>query len=94
MKNTVICPVCGREYLPEEIYTKKSLYGSPKSVARNEYGKIIGFDGNTVNLDESYTCDSCNTFFRVSGKMVFNTSIAVNKQFEEEYTSKLTKASL
>ena len=94
MRNTIICPVCGREYLPEEIFTRKSMYGKPQHIVRNEYGKILSFEGSSAFLEETYMCDKCDAFFRVNGKMVFNSTVAVKPDVSDEYTSKLVKTTL
>ena len=94
MKNTVCCPVCGREYLPEEIFMKCDMYGKPEHIVRNEYGKIIEYEGKSITLDETYTCDNCGTYFRATGKINCITNVAVKPKFEDEYISKFARARL
>lgn len=94
MKNTVCCPVCGREYLPEEIFMRQDMYGNPKSIVRNDLGKIIEYEGKSATLEDTYTCDNCGTYFRAIGKINCISQIAIKPKFEDEYVSKFVRAKL
>lgn len=61
----IICPVCGRQYLPGEIYLPKNFLGQPKYVEKDCSGKIIFADGGDMCLKETYQCDKCDTTFEV-----------------------------
>lgn len=90
----IICPVCGREYLPEEIFVPSK----PSSIVRDNNGKIISYVGDSFSLEEQYCCDCCNTTFRVIGYTRFSTDVAPIVEskdiFNEEYTTKFQKMSL
>lgn len=96
MRSIIVCPVCGREYLPEEIFLKSEMYGNPKAIVRDdEDKKIIRYSGDSVNLYETYQCDKCDTLLRVTGRLNFMTDIISKKEdFSEEYVSKFKKVSL
>lgn len=85
------CPNCGYEYLPAEIYVPKPFVGSPKFIDRDENGKILSFENASMNTQEMYTCDKCNTTFKVNAKLVFITEADKLENFDEEYTSTLQK---
>ena len=94
MSQKIYCPTCGREYFPEEIFMRGDMYGNPHSIIRDENGKIIEYEGHSVNLNETYTCDKCNTFFRVVGKMDFKAFVTPISTFEDEYVSSYRRISL
>lgn len=85
----ITCPKCGREYLPAEIFIDKMFLGSPTDIDRDEHGKIISFNGKTMDLNESYICDTCNEKFKVSAKVSFKAFIDPKDQFNIEYVSPL-----
>lgn len=59
------CPTCGCEYLPAEIFLPNDFLGKPANIVKDSYGKIIGYNGSSMNDTESYKCDHCNTTFEV-----------------------------
>lgn len=67
------CPKCGREYLPAEVYYPKDFFGNPQDILRNNQGEIEDCLGSSLNTTEHYTCDSCNTCFKVTAKVSFKT---------------------
>lgn len=85
----IICPYCGREYLPSEIYIPNSFIGNANSVIRTNAGKIDTFFGNSMDLKEEYTCDKCNGKFDISARVSFFTK--KKESFNEEFSSKLNK---
>ena len=86
----IICPHCGREYLPSEIYLPNSFLGKANTVIRDIYGHIDTFFGKSMDLKETYVCDKCNKKFSVFAKVTFKTDI-VTDEFNEEYTSRINK---
>ena len=84
--NVIICPHCGREYLPSEIYIPKSFIGDARSIIRTNAGKIDTFFGNSMDLNEEYTCDKCLEKFKINAKVSFYTKAV--EPFSEEYCSK------
>lgn len=94
MSQKIYCPTCGREYFPEEIFMKGDMYGNPNSIIRDEQGKIIHYEGKSLNYNETYTCDKCDTFFRVVGKVDFKAFPAPSTKFDEDYVSSYKRISL
>lgn len=93
----IVCPCCGCEYIFAEIYTPKGLFGKPKEISRDYRGKILNISGELPDLTETYTCDKCDTTFKVKAYMNFNTSLITIKDttsFEEEFSTPLFKESL
>jgi uncharacterized C2H2 Zn-finger protein len=86
------CPKCGFEYLPEEVYFPDVLTGTARNIVRDELtGKIIYFDGESMNTHEEMTCDRCGCTFDVNGKINFVTKINVAHDFSEDYSTKIYK---
>ena len=83
------CPKCGREYLPAEIFVPHAFFGNPFDIVRDVYGKILDYDGTSIDAAETYTCDKCNTLFQVRAKMTFVVDNTVVGDMDEEYTSPL-----
>ena len=86
------CPKCGYEYLPAEIFVPKYYFGIPENIERNEQGKIVSYDGTSVDLFEKYTCDKCNTEFRVVSKLQLTTELTFPGSFNEEYITKIDRS--
>lgn len=85
----ITCPVCGREYLPAEIYLPKSFLGNPSEIERNGSGKIEVFFGQSMDTDEEFCCEECNTKFKVSANVSFKTFLEDTYAFPKEYVSPL-----
>lgn len=84
---TIICPYCGREYLPCEIFIPRAFFGKPYYIERDAEGKIIDIKGNIQDLFESFTCDSCNNEFNVEAKISFKSTF---NDFDCDYERKTT----
>ena len=78
----IVCPQCGMEYLPAEIYLPNYLLGKPTRIVRDENGKILDYDGIDIDTKEKYTCDKCHTTFKVNAKMQFYASFDKVSNFE------------
>lgn len=88
--NKIICPYCGQEYLPSEIYVPKSFFGTQKNIERSYDGKILDFDGKQMDLEEEYKCDCCDNTFFVEAQVKFSTAKSPEKfNFNEDYTSNI-----
>lgn len=85
----VECPNCGYEYLPAEIFIPKYYFGKPYNIERNEEGKLLSYEGTSVDLFEIYTCDKCNKEFRVVSKLQLTTELTFPGSFDEEYVTKI-----
>ena len=94
-QNYIKCPNCGREYLPVEIYIPDAFFGNPNDIER-EYGtgKIIHYMGQNMDLVEHYTCDYCNTPFKVVAKVQFSSYVEDKYDFDKDYSVKLKNQAL
>lgn len=86
-KHKIVCPYCGAEYLPSEIYVPSAFFGKPSLIIKNEDGKLSDiYNSDLMDLKEEYICDKCNHTFFVEANISFNTS----KEHEEEYCDTVT----
>lgn len=83
------CPKCGREYLPAEIFVPRAFFGKPEDIERDFAGKILSYEGTSVDLFEKYICDKCDTEFRIIAKLQLTTELGFPGNFNEEYLSKV-----
>lgn len=90
----IVCPKCGAEYLPCEIYLPNYLLGKAEEVIKDEDGKILDFTGLEADMSERYECEYCNTTFKVNAKIIFTPSMDKTSNFDEEYVSSTHKDSL
>lgn len=90
----IVCPVCGAEYLTEEIMFPDNMYGKPMNIIKDECGKILSFDGNSISLNESYKCDKCETSFRVKGTITYKTYVSVDDDFDDTYRTEFKRVTL
>ena len=91
---TIACPNCGYEYLPAEIYIPKEDFGQPLMIERDKNGKLVNYEGSSIDVFENYICDCCNHGFRVISKIGFSTESNKLENFDEEYSSPLHKNTL
>lgn len=90
----IICPNCGAEYLPVEIFIPQSFFGNIKTVERDENGKITEFLGDNMDVNESYRCDYCSKKFSIETSIDFKTSVN-SPSIDSTYSTKLnTKTNL
>lgn len=85
----IVCPHCGEEYLPAEIFIPNAFFGKPENIDRTASGQIEVFDGTTMDLSEEYKCDKCGNVFYVEADVKFTTRDRKTEQLDEVYTSKL-----
>ena len=86
------CPKCGYEYLPAEIFVPKYYFGIPENIERDDQGKLVSYDGTSVDLFEKYKCDNCNTEFRVVSKLQLTTELGFPGNFNIDYATKIDKS--
>ena len=67
------CPSCGREYLPVEIYVPSAFFGNPDVIKRDTEGHIVGVVGKSLDTKETFTCEGCNTKFKIDASINFST---------------------
>ena len=80
-KDTIRCPHCNYEYLPAEIFIPNSMLGYPVEIIRDESGNILGHQGSTMDLKETYCCDKCDKQFEIEASISFKTA-AINDIFD------------
>lgn len=86
------CPKCGYEYLPAQIFVPKYFFGIPEMIERDENGKLLSYEGSSVDLFEKYKCDNCNVEFRIVSKLQLTTELDYPKAFhDDEYVTKIDK---
>lgn len=72
---TIVCPYCGAEYLPAEIFYPDEFMGKPSRIEKDEKGKIQIAPNSDMNLKESYVCDYCGHKLYVTAKVEFKAEI-------------------
>lgn len=92
--DTIVCPSCGREYLPAEIFIPKVFFGCPNDIERNSLGKIISYSGNSIDSHETYICDGCKTPFNISAEIQFVTDTKDKYNFSEAHTTKIVPSKI
>lgn len=85
----IICPVCGQEYLPIEIFVPYNFFGTLNFIKRNEDGKIEYFLGQEPDYCETFTCTKCNTTFITKTQISFKTELNQKLDYEHLYVTKL-----
>ena len=76
----------------QKIFVPKYYFGTPSNIERDEQGKLLSYEGSSVDLFEKYICDRCNTEFRVVSKLQLTTELFFPGNFnEEDYTVKLKR---
>ena len=88
------CPKCGREYLPAEIFVPQPFFGRPRDIVRDVYGRILDYEGTSIDQNETYTCDKCNTTFAVKAKMSFIVETTKLDNFDEPYVAPIHRNTL
>lgn len=93
MEDTVkiVCPICGEELLPAEVYIPEEFFGRPGEVIRDPAGKIEFFLGKGMNLDEEYICDGCGANMRIHANLSF--SVNTDPVEDDEYVTTFEKPS-
>ena len=89
--DVIVCPICGRQYVPAEIYYPNSFLGKPAQIDRNEKGEIEFFNGKSMDLTETYVCDKCSTRFKVTASINFTVEKISDNTFSEVYVAELFK---
>ena len=89
----IICPHCGAQYLPGEIYTWGSFLGRPTSVLRDALGKILYYEfdeDKEPDLEEHYICDHCDQAFNIEATVQYKSKPEAEElDFKKEYVSLL-----
>lgn len=88
------CPHCGREYLPAEIFIPNAFFGRPDDIVRDVCGRILDYEGTSVDNSETYTCDKCKTEFSVYTRLLFLTESTKVGNMDEPYVTPVHKNTL
>ena len=91
---TIKCPHCGCSYLPAEIFIPDALVGHPKEIEKDINGKILNCYGTMWNPIEYYTCDKCDTRFKIKAETRFITSIDHKNNFTQPFKMSIKKPDL
>ena len=83
------CPKCGAQYLPAEIFLPNEFLGKPKTIFKDNNGIIEDYSGNSMDTEEEYICDYCDTPFNIYATVQFKTLINEGKNFNELYVTKI-----
>lgn len=87
--NVIVCPKCGYQYTPAEIYIPSCFFGKPSFIKRDVNGVIEEVIGKHPDLTELYVCDNCKTSFKVTAKIDYETNIDVLSDFEHDYETRI-----
>lgn len=85
----IVCPHCGAEYLPSEIFIPNSFFGSPEDIDKDSIGRLEAYDGSKMDLKEIYTCDYCNKELEVIADLKFKSQLKSDSNFNPVYTTPL-----
>ena len=86
MDTKIVCPTCGAEYFPQEIFVLSEFNNF--NIVKDENGKIL--DNLNIDTNESYICDYCNEPFHAT----MDISLSVSKHATSQHVTKLKKTSL
>ena len=85
----IVCPICGEELLPAEVYIPDEFFGRPTEVIRDAAGKIEFFLGKPMGLEEEYVCDGCGAKMRIKANLSF--TVDTDPVDEEDYVTVLNR---
>lgn len=87
----IICPHCGCEYHPSEIFLPNYILGKPQEIQRDSFGKILLYGGIDQDLKEEFICENCDTAFKVTARLDFVVEEDKYKSFSEDYSTTIYK---
>ena len=65
------------------------MLGVPKNIIKSCLGEIEYIDGEEPDLCEEFICDHCNTTFQIKANISYESWVAEECNFNEDYSSKL-----
>lgn len=86
------CPNCNAEYLPEEIFV--SLLNKDYHIEKRDDTHEIIDSNYTGQVEDSYTCNYCDTRFKVQCKLSFSSFIDDKFNFNELYSTTINKSTV
>lgn len=78
----IVCPYCGAEYEPSEIYIPQAFFGKPKAIKNDSHG-ISKLVGDLPCKKEKYVCDFCSNQFMVEATTSYKTTKTTKTDFRE-----------
>lgn len=87
--NKIVCPHCGAEYYPQELYIPTDFLPRVEDVIKDEDGRIVAGYEAPMNTHEEYTCDYCNHRFQIDAKVEFVSTEDKPHDFNFSHTSPL-----
>ena len=91
----IVCPVCGAEYLPAEIFIPESFVGKPSFIDKDHMThKIEAYFGKNMDLKEEYECDHCKSPLKITARIQFDVKENEELNFHKEYSTKLKQPKL
>ena len=93
MENTpkIVCPVCGQEYQPVEVFIPDDFFGKPKDIIKKDNGKIDFITGTDMNMSESFVCENCGAHLKIDARLYFDIKVDDTNDFSKNYTTKINK---
>lgn len=86
----IVCPICGQQYHPAEIFLPNYFLGKPTDIVKNTSGKIDFHFGQDMDPDETYICDNCGAHLKIHANISFNVAVDENKS--EEHVTHFNRA--
>lgn len=90
----IVCPYCGMEYLPAEIFIPNDFFGHPRDIEKDSTGKIKTYSGLSMDTTESFICDGCKNPFNVFARIQYAVEIKDKYNFSELHTTQLKQTKL
>lgn len=90
-KSFIVCPTCGMQYTPSEIYYPGDLIGKQTNIIRDDDGKIIYYQDNDICLNQEFICDHCGSAFTINADIVYSTKSCKEHDFDDDYVTKIKK---
>ena len=90
-KESIICPYCGREYVPSEIFYPEDLLPNVGDVVRKENGLVEFCTGSQELESEEYCCDGCGKTFKVTPALSFLVEKVEVEDFDEDFSTQIYK---
>lgn len=88
-REIIVCPKCGCEYLPEEIFYPEDLLGKAHDIVKDGKGKLLGAAGGRPAKTEEFVCEKCGATFKVEASVSFSSSIDPLKDLSDDYVTPL-----
>ena len=80
---SISCPYCGYEYLPQEIFIPRAVFGCQDipRIIRDKEGKIRYYVGAEQDFTEKFTCNNCGNTFNVNLNLTYKATKETTDEF-------------